>query len=384
MAGVRQGSGKNMLDHVFVIGYPSDVGGANTELWHTVKLWRRFGLGVTLIPTGEPDPQWRMRLDGIGCRTAVGGRQWAVGGVVVAFCNERFLAAADRFRAMGCRIVWLGCMNWLFPAERLHYVRHGCFDRHVFQSRYQRQQLVPQLRRFGYRDEQGAVIRGAFDATEFPFRPTRHLSGEVFTVGRISRAAADKFSPDTWRIYGRVREAIACGAGVPPAVGRSSTASLPGRSETPSYALGQSQLHVRVLGWSAEVEARVGPPPPWAECRPPGSCTPQNFLATLDALVHAGGTTAENWPRVGLEAMAAGVPVVADRRGGWTEMIRHGETGYLCDDDQQFACCAARLAGDEPHRLEIIRRARRAVETELANPAAIWAAWQQLFEGLDQ
>jgi hypothetical protein len=395
-----------MLDHLFVIGYPSDIGGANTELWHTVKLWRRFGLGVTLVPTAEPDPKWRTRLDAIGCRTAddlrfmiydcrlksdsashkseIINHKSPVPPVVVAFCNERFLAAADSFRELGCRIVWLGCMNWLFPTERLHYARRGCFDRHVFQSRYQRAQLVPQLRRFGFRDEQGAVIRGAFDATEFPFRPRPHAPSETFTIGRISRAAADKFSPQTWRICGRIREAIACGTGVRPAVGRSFTASLPGRSEAPSHILGQSPLRARVLGWSTEVEARVGPPPEWAECLPAGSCPSQEFLATLGALVHAGGTAAENWPRVGLEAMAAGVPVVADRRGGWPNMIRHGETGYLCDDELQFADYTARLANDEPLRQAIIQRARHSLETELADPAAIWAAWQQLFEGLDR
>jgi hypothetical protein len=303
-------------------------------------------------------------------------------------------------------------MNWLFPTERLHYARRGCFDRHVFQSRYQRAQLVPQLRRFGFRDEQGAVIRGAFDATEFPFRPRPHAPSETFTIGRISRAAADKFSLQTWRIYGRIREAIACGTGVRPAVGRSFTASLPGRSETLSHVVSVAEaagwpnrrlslressaafaerkatvafpLRVRVLGWSAEVEARVGPPPEWAECLPAGSCPSQEFLATLGALVHAGGTAAENWPRVGLEAMAAGVPVVADRRGGWPNMIRHGETGYLCDDELQFADYTARLANDEPLRQAIIQRARHSLETELADPAAIWAAWQQLFEGLDR
>ena len=35
---------------VYVLGYPGDVGGANTECWHTIKLWRRFGVDVHLIP----------------------------------------------------------------------------------------------------------------------------------------------------------------------------------------------------------------------------------------------------------------------------------------------------------------------------------------------
>jgi len=341
-------------EEIFVCGYPGHLGGANTELWHTVKLWRRFGLGVTLIPTWNAGAKWPGRLDQIGCRTvesnpdnlqAVPGLR---GSIVVSMCNTKFLAAAERFRELDCRIVWLGCMNWLFPQERLHYRKCGPFDRHVFQSRYQHDQLVPQLRKFGYQDARGQIIRGAFDAGEFPFKPSAHAAGEVFTIGRISRPAADKFSPRTWEIYARVPHPV----------------------------------RVRVLGWAAEVRARLGPPPRWADCLPAGKQTPRQFLATLSAMVHAGGQAVENWPRVGLEAMSAGVPVVAENRGGWPEMIRHGQTGYLCNSDDQFAYYTARLAYDEQHRLQIAREARRNLLEELADPELIWSGWRKLLEGL--
>jgi hypothetical protein len=342
------------MPSVFVCGYPGDVGGANTELWHTVRLWRDFGLDVTLIPTWKAEPTWRTRLDGIGCRTAESSLEelrsvpGLAGQIVVSMCNTSFLAAAERFRELGCRIVWAGCMNWLFPRERLHYRRYGVFDRHVFQSRYQHDQLVPQLRRFGYTEGHGQVIRGALAAEEFPFQPLAHGVGEVFTIGRISRAAADKFSPRTWAIYGRVPHPI----------------------------------RARVLGWGPEVCQRLGPPPRWAECLPAGTEIPQQFLPSLHALVHVGGRAVENWPRVGLEAMASGVPVIAEDRGGWPEMIRHGQTGYLCRSDDQFAYYAARMAYDEEHRVQIARQARASLEAELADPATIWAGWKALFEGL--
>ncbi len=343
-----------MPDHVFVCGYPGELGGANTELWHTVKLWRRIGWGVTLIPTWKAEGPWRDRLQQIGCRT-VGSNPddlqnvpGLAGGVVVSMCNTKFLAAAWRFRELGCRIVWVGCMNWLFPEERLHYRRCGVFDRHVFQSRYQHDQLVPQLRRFGYDNAQGCLVRGALAFEEFPFQPLPHAAAEIFTIGRISRAAADKYSPRTWEIYAKVPH----------------------------------PLRARVLGWAEEVRVRLGPPPPFAECLPATAHTPQEFLATLQAMVHAGGQAVENWPRVGLEAMAAGVPVVAENRGGWREMIDHGRTGYLCDTDDQFAYYTARLAYDEPHRTQIARQARSTLETELANPDVIGAAWQGLLDEL--
>jgi len=341
-----------MINHIFICGYPSDLGGANTELWHTVKLWRRFGLDVTLIPTWRADPQWRIKLEKIGCRTAPSNPDdlqnvpRLAGSVVVAMCNTKFLVAAEHFRRLQCKIVWLGCMNWLFPKERLHYRKCGVFDRHVFQSRYQHDQLVPQLRRFGYDDDQGCIIRGAFDVDEFPFRPLPHRSDERFTIGRISRPAADKYSPRTWDIYGRVPHPI----------------------------------DAKVLGWADEVRARLGPTPRWAECMTAGSRTPREFLATLHAMVHANGQAVENWPRVGLEAMSAGVPVVAENRGGWLEMIRHGQTGYLCDTDDQFAYYTARLAYDEEHRREIAQQARTVLENKLAHPETIWNQWRKVFE----
>ncbi len=347
-------SNDRLPSEIFVCGYPREVGGANTELWHTVKLWRRFGLGVTLIPTWKADPKWHARLAQLGCRTVEGRPEdlrnvpGLAGSVVVSMCNTRFLAAAERFRELGCKTVWVGCMNWLFPEERLHYRKYGLFDRHVFQSRFQHDQLVPQLRRFGYHPGRGAVIHGPLAIEEFPFAPLAHAPGEIFTIGRISRAAADKFSPRTWEIYGRVPHPV----------------------------------RARLLGWGEDVRARLGPPPRWAECLTEGSQVAQQFLATLHTIVHVGGQATENWPRVGLEAMAAGVPVVADNRGGWREMIRHGCTGYLCDTDQQFAYYTARLAYDPQHRIEIARQARASLETDLANPQAIWSRWSGLLGGL--
>jgi hypothetical protein len=337
-----------------VVGYPGDVGGANTECWHTVNLWRRHGVDVTLIPTWKPDDRWQARLDQIGCRTVpsnpdnlknVPGLR---GGVVVSFCNSNFLRHAERFRDLGCRIVWLGCMTWLFAEERRHYRRCGPFDHYVFQSEHQQTELQPQLARFGVRPEQCHRIRGAFCWDQFPFRPLGHEPGSPLVIGRISRAAADKYARNTWDVYGRVPQ----------------------------------PMKARLMGWNRQVEAKLGRPPDWAECLPPGAETPRQFFAKLHCLVPINGGAGENWPRCGLEAMAAGVPVVAQNRWGWKEMIRHGRTGYLADSDDELASCAARLARDEEHRLRIVRQARKALEEELANPETIWQAWRQLLDKL--
>ena len=148
-----------------------------------------------------------------------------------------------------------------------------------------------------------------------------------------------------------------------------------------AYARIPPPLRARVLGWKPQLAARLGPPPPWAECLPAGSQSSGEILGTLHALVQAGAAV-ENWPRVGLEAMAAGVPLVVDAKGGWKEMVRHGRTGYLCRDECEQAECAARLARDEDRRLDIACRARAALTAELAEPGAIWSQWRELLEGL--
>jgi glycosyltransferase involved in cell wall biosynthesis len=99
-------------------------------------------------------------------------------------------------------------------------------------------------------------------------------------------------------------------------------------------------------------------------------------------MVQVNGGAEENWPRSGLEAMATGVPIVTENRWGWREMIRHGETGFLCNDESEVACYAGRLARDEDLRMEIACRARASLEKELAEPERIWMGWRKLFETL--
>jgi hypothetical protein len=339
---------------VFVVGYPGDVGGANTECWHTVRLWRRFGLEVSLIPTWTAHEAWRRRLDPLGCRTilarpeSLGDVPGLRGAIVVSFCNSHFLRNAERFRQLGCKTVWLGCMTWLLPEERRLYRRIGPFDRYVFQSRFQQAELLPQLEALGVSAEQGYQIHGAFCWDEFPFVPQPHVADSPFVIGRISRASPDKFSARTWAIYGRIR----------------------------------GPVHARLMAWDRQIEKRLGPAPAWAECLPAAAEPAGEFLRTLHCLLPINGGARENWPQAGLEAMASGVPVVTENRWGWTEMIRHGETGYLADSDEDLVAYAERLAGDEAHRLAIARQARAALEEELADPPTLWRQWKDLFEGL--
>ncbi len=340
---------------VFLIGYPGEMGGANTEAWHTIKLWRRAGIEVHLIPTWGRDDVWRRRLAGLGCKThhvrpedleRVPG---LAGSPVVGMCNQQFTENAHRFRALGCPLVWVNCMTFLFEHEKRSFARSGLPDAFVFQSEFQRSQIEPQLAEFGYRAATGHLIRGAFDLRAWRFRPRPHGPGEPFVVGRMARPDLDKWSRDTWAVYGRIQ---------------------------------YRNRWARLLGVDSRTQAKLGPAPEWAQCLGPMAMPVPEFLASLHCLLPLNGGARENWPRAGLEAMAVGVPIVAENQWGWREMIEHGVTGFLGDCQEELAHYAAVLAYDEELRREMIRKARKRLEKKLANPEVLWRGWRKLFRSL--
>lgn len=91
---------------------------------------------------------------------------------------------------------------------------------------------------------------------------------------------------------------------------------------------------------------------------------PAAFVRAMN--VFALTSRSEGMPLSVLEAWAAGVPVVASRVGGLTELIGQNSTGLLFDngDVTGFSDSVVRLLRDGDLRQEIITAARHRVETE--------------------
>jgi hypothetical protein len=168
-------------------------------------------------------------------------------------------------------------------------------------------------------------------------------------VGRAARPDLDKWSSNTWPIYNRIQ---------------------------------YRNKRALMLGMDERTHQKLGTPPAWADCLKPMAIPVRQFFSTLHCTLPINGGARENWPRVGLEAMAAGVPIVAQDAWGWREMIEHGVTGFLGKSDPELAHYTAMLAYDEALRKEIIAAARKRLVDDLANPKKLWSGWKRLFDSL--
>ena len=351
--------------HVFLLGYPGDMGGANSECWHTVRMWREAGWAVTLIPTWTACPKYRPRLDALGVktvevrrvsrdpdedpslddRTTLADVPGLAGSPVVGMCNRQVISALDELRKIECRLVWMNCMTFFFEHEHRAWYDLGPPEVCVFQSHFQKAQLMKKLGFFRFDPDRAFVIRGAFDIDGWDHAP-RPFDATEFMVGKLARNDAAKWPADLWPLL----------ASVPVATRRA-----------------------LCMGWDEVLERKCGIPPVWAECLEPQAILPEAFLARCHALLAVNGGARENWPRVGLEAMAAGVPVVAPNKWGWREMIVDNESGCLGDSHADIVFSLAKLAREPHYREDIIAGAYQHLET-IANPQLIVAQWQEALE----
>jgi len=84
----------------------------------------------------------------------------------------------------------------------------------------------------------------------------------------------------------------------------------------------------------------------------------EDLLPCADLLIHP--SEHESFGLVPLEAMACEVPVIATNSGGITEVVAHGETGYLCEvgDIETMAHFAVQVLKDPKRAREMGRRGR--------------------------
>jgi glycosyltransferase involved in cell wall biosynthesis len=164
--------------------------------------------------------------------------------------------------------------------------------------------------RFGSLDRRlidGVVLESFVEPTAFDAvfhdrsRDGHRPRGDRFTVGRLSRDNPRKHHPSDSPFF----------------------TELAGRG-----------MQVRVMGGATALSALRGSPN--VDILPCGALPSAAFLSSLDAFYYRTHPSYfEAFGRVVLEAMLCGIPVVAEGRGGYAEHIRHGENGFLFDDQRE-------------------------------------------------
>ena len=191
----------------------------------------------------------------------------------------------------------------------------------------------------------GMLFTPYFDSSEFQFHQPRRDS---FRFGRISRPAPDKFNSKQLWIY------------------ESMVAPRPKQG--------------LIVGWSNDIEKKIGRPPEWVGIVPPASITQHAFYEFCDYLIMSTDTT-ENLPRVGLEAMASGSLLIVDNRGGWPLLVDHGRTGWLCADEREFVYHASRAAYEWDESNEMRMAARNKLNSWGIEAAS--KSWESVFTTIE-
>ena len=343
---------------IWVAGYPSFVGGADTELDHQITLWRQAGIEVHLCPVNGFDPAQHNpamveSVNNRGCITHQYEHGIFKDKLVFALCNDLVLKKAPTIALTGkpAALIWGNCMTWTMDTEK-EANDLGLIDAHVFQSDYQRTRLTNELSKTGKVTE-WTGYQPWFDASRFPMR--MRSSGNYFGVGRISRDDPSKFHPFMWRMFGKV------------------SAPFP--------------VKCFVLGYGEKSTEQHGDPNDpktgctWLDFMTwwMGGISSVEFYQKIDCLMHITGGSRENWPRCVLEAWANGVVPITDDDWGLTEMIEDGVTGFRCKSTDEAAYRASQLAFDEDLRRSMSEAGLKEIRDNHGNAQKAVEEWANLF-----
>ena len=213
----------------------------------------------------------------------------------------------------------------VFVMHHAEYVAPSGYDRYVLVSESQRPQVAH------VEPHRVLLIPNGIDARRFGRRAPRRPPGTPMTVGRISSLRGGKIGVD-W-------------------IDAVDAFAVP---DTRFVVAGEGPLRAALARRAVELgcDDRISFPGYVARADVPDT------LGTFDVFCYTTSTALECHPLALLEALAAGVPVVAEARGGVPGVVRHGVNGLLADSVEQVGEHLHRLRRDDVLRERLARGAR--------------------------
>jgi glycosyltransferase involved in cell wall biosynthesis len=269
---------------------------------------------------------------------------WVIGSAVFYDLLPELRAAYPRLKTMD---LLFNAEVWV-PSNRKHRER---IDLNLVENT----EVYEHLRRAGETDEALRLIESGVDLTAYrpgpkPADVLRELGipDDAFIVGYSGRLAEEKRPLAFVEVASRLRD--------DPRVWFVMTGKGP--------MLREVEERARALGLGERLRILGLVPDP---CR---------YMATYDALLLP--SRLDGRPVAVMESLAMGVPVVASRVGALPELVRHGETGFLCDADAigDFAERVAWLAG-HPREHDAMRLAARRFAEERLSAKRMLAEYER-------
>jgi hypothetical protein len=343
-----------MIPEIWVAGFPTFYGGADTELDHQIDLWTNAGFAVHLVPMYGGTDNARM-VDSVRSRGATVHEydpEIFRDRLVVSFCNGAFLDALPVIHIAGKprRVVWANCMTWSTKQEKTCH-KIGLIDDFIFHTAYQERRLrseLEPLRPVHSWKEYIAYFNPRRYGVDQTFRPAT----SYFGVGRVSRCDPAKYRSELWSTFGKV------------------TSPVP--------------VKAFVLGFNEQVAKKTGKP----EERCPGldfltwdaGGTPiEDFYPRIHCLIHMVGGSRENWPRTVIESWTYGIVPIVDDDFGVAEMVTNGVDGFRVKTPDEASFRASQLAFDADLRRRMVEAGFDTLNRVHANADAAGNAWRRLY-----
>jgi len=331
-------------DEIYLAGYPSYFGGADSEAKGLLELLRMYGIKVTAIPMFGCDQQMKREMDSIGVVTGAYRDNVFKNKHVIALCNGSFLDKLPVIMEQGrpkC-VYWGNCMTWSFPKE-VKAQSQGFIDYHLYVSDYQRNMIQNKI------SEDSGVLCNEFKG----YRPYYQTKDEFtldrpadhFATGRLSRNDPGKFSTDMWQLYDRI--------------------------------LSKRAKKVFIQAWSDQVKHKVGEPPAGMDWMTsgPNHIPATEFYHKLHCIIHKTGGSRESYCRIVPECYAHGTIMIAENDYAFPDLIVDGETGFVCDTSDEMSFRASEIANYESERIRIAKNAYNYLVNELMNPDECVRPW---------
>ena len=332
---------------IWIAGFPSRYGGADTELDHQIDIWRKYGVDVFLVPMFGSEPEMEESVKKRGCHIFRYQDDIFKDKIVASWCNGQFLDKLPLIMEYGKpkKVIWFNCMTWLFEKEREAH-KNGWIDIFGFVSNFQKSMLFPQLQRINKEVNTFDYIPYFnYDRIKWEVKDIK----DYYRVGRISRDDPAKFSEDTWKIFDDIK--------TPNGIGKK----------------------VYVLGFSDKIKEKIGDPPLRMDYMwwTPNAIPVEQFYNIINTVVHKTGGSRESYCRIVFECYAYGVIPIVENDFAFPTLIRHGETGFLCNNSDEMSYYASELAFNTDKYKRMVLNGINFLK-ESNKPEICWKGWAEI------